>query len=130
MKFLLDTHIWLWWLEDDDRLSGPVVDALSAPDARVYLSSVSAWEIAIKSQLRKLPLPEPAAVFVRSRVESSGVIMLEMTFEHALSVEGLSPHHRDPFDRLLVAQAQVEGMRLVTADAKLAAYGIDLLLVN
>lgn len=127
MKILLDTHVWLWLQSDPERVRGDVLDLLRDPSNALYLSAASGWEIAIKYALGKLPLPEPPATYVPSRLEISGVTSLPVTMRHALRVEGLPAHHRDPFDRLLVAQAQLEELTLTTADPQLRSYEVELL---
>ncbi len=126
MRFLLDTHCWLWLQMAPERISGSTMDLLGDPDNEIYLSAASAWEIAIKNSLGKLPLPLPPDQYVTTRLEMSGTISLPISHQHALRVADLPFHHHDPFDRLLVAQAQLEEFALVTADRHLAAYELDL----
>lgn len=121
MKLLLDTHVWLWLQYAPERLR----DALTAvedPANELLLSAASSWEIAVKWGLGKLPLPEPPEVYVPDRMASSGVVPLPVEHAHALAVAQLPPHHRDPFDRLLVAQAIAERAAVVTADEAFRAY--------
>lgn len=125
MNLLLDTHVVLWWRADVARLPNAVRGEIVAADA-VFVSVASAWEIAIKQALGKVELPES---FARG-VERSGFARLPITFEHAEAAAQLPPLHRDPFDRMLVAQAMAEGLRLVTMDSKLAEYVADVLLVD
>jgi PIN domain nuclease of toxin-antitoxin system len=127
MRILLDTHVWLWILADPERLASATRDRLADRANDLYLSAASAWEIALKYQLGKLPLPCPPGEFVPQRLERDGVRSLAVETGHALQVCRLPPLHRDPFDRLLVAQARVEGMRLYTADEQVLAYGGDIL---
>lgn len=130
MRFLLDTHCWLWMQVSPERISAQVLDQLTDPENALFLSSASSWEIAVKWALGRLPLPQPPAEYVPRRLERQGVVGLPIQHRHALHTASLPPHHRDPFDRLLVAQAQLEELTLVTADNKLAAYeGTDLLQV-
>ena len=105
------------------------MESLSDPAQQRYLSAASAWEIAIKYAVGKLSLPEPPAVYVPERMRSSRVHGLAVTPAHALGGAALPPYHRDPFDRLLVVQAQMEGMTLITADATLARYDVRMTLV-
>jgi PIN domain nuclease of toxin-antitoxin system len=124
MRILLDTQCWLWMSLSPDRFS-PRGRRLVEDRANVlYLSAASAWEIAIKYQLGKLRLPEPPAAFVPSRVAALGVQPLAIEHQHALHAGTLPPHHRDPFDRLLVAQAQVNDVPILTADALIGAYEV------
>jgi len=109
MRILLDTHCWLWMQVSPEKLSAATRALLSSATTELYLSAASSWEIAIKWSLGKLPLPEPPVHYVPGRMARQGV-------------KGLPIHHRDPFDRLLIAQAQVEKLHLLTADGQLAAY--------
>lgn len=127
MRFLLDTHVWLRLQVSRSRVSEDVRVQLAEPSAQLLLSAVSSWEIAIKHALGKLPLPEPPETYVPSRMRHDGVEGLAVTHLHALRVAGLPPHHSDPFDRLLVAQAQLENLVLVTADAKIEQYDVSVL---
>ena len=127
MRLLLDTHVWLWLLDDPARLAPEVRDACGDEGAELHWSSVCAWEMAVKHGLGKLRLPVPPGEYVSSRVAASGAHALPITHDHALRVADLPPHHRDPFDRLLVAQAQVEHMTLVTTDPQVKRYDVALL---
>ena len=124
MKFLLDTHCWLWLQTERRRFDQGLLETLADPASERYLSAASAWEIAIKYAVGKLPLPEPPAIYVPERMRLSRFEGLAITPAHALAVAVLPQHHRDPFDRVLVAQAQVEGLTLVTADAILERYDV------
>ena len=127
MRFLLDTHVLLWlWLEPE-RVRPDVIDAVTDAANDVLLSVASAWEISIKSELGKLALPGPAARWLPAKSASSGIRVLPIEIDHALRAGALPPHHRDPFDRMLVAQAIVERMLLVTADEAIIPYGPPLL---
>lgn len=128
-RFLLDTHVWLWLLAEPTRVSAAVLDQLADEDNVLLLSAASSWEIAIKFELGKLPLPQPPEVFVPDRMQRSGVAAVRVEHAHALRVAKLPAHHRDPFDRLLVAQAQLLDAVLVTNDDQLAAYDVELLSV-
>ena len=129
MRLLLDTHVWLWMLVSPTRLPEAARDQLGDRENELYLSAASTWEIAIKYRLGKLPLPEPPHQFVPPRLSRDGVIALPVEHAHTLAVAELPLHHDDPFDRLLVAQAQLEQMTLVSADAVMARYEVDLLAV-
>jgi PIN domain nuclease of toxin-antitoxin system len=111
---------------EPERLSEPTQQALRDPASDLYLSVASVWEIAIKFAAGRLQLPEPPAEFVAQRLEEDKVRVLSILLGHALRAGELPPHHRDPFDRLLVAQAQIEGLTLLTADRELAAYDVQL----
>ena len=130
MRFLLDTNCWLWAVSAPERLRNTGGDLIADADNTVVFSAVSALEIAIKVSLGKLKLPEHASDFVTSRVEALRMTVLPVYVSHALRVASLPRHHGDPFDRLLVAQSQIEKLPLMTADHALAAYGIDIIWVG
>jgi PIN domain nuclease of toxin-antitoxin system len=111
------------------RLSQQTRALLQDPENQLFLSAASSWEIAIKYALGKLPLPLPPVEYVLSRMETSGTSPLPVQHSHALHAGGLPFHHADPFDRLLIAQAQLEGLRILTADGQFEAYEVDLLWV-
>ena len=117
-RLLLDTHVFLWWKENNPRLSLPAREAIATAEL-VFVSAASAWEIAIKSRLGKVRLPRPFS----EGVEDSGFIELPIRFEHAAAVELLPDHHTDPFDRMLLAQAVVEKLVVVTHDHAMEPYG-------
>ena len=127
MRLLLDTHAFLWWCANDSRLSQAALHAIADADNEVSVSAVNGWEISIKARLGKLPLPDPPRIFMNKMLERHAFGVLPITLTHALAEFDLPTHHNDPFDRLLVAQAQVEGLTLVTDDGKLQMYGVDLL---
>lgn len=124
---LLDTHCWLWLQVRPERLGAASLARLQEPGVELFLSAASAWEIALKHSVGKLPLSDPPVRYVPERMLSSGVAALSVTHEHALHVATLPLHHVDPFDRLLIAQAQLERLTLLTADRQLAPYDVDLL---
>ena len=126
MKLLLDTPCWLWMQASPEHFSSRAREMLDDPDNVLLLSPVSAWEIATKYALGRLTLPIPPAEYVPSRMKSSGVAALPLQHSHALQVASLPWHHQDPFDRLLVAQAQVEGLPILSAERRLAAYDVQL----
>ncbi|MDQ8043402.1 MAG: type II toxin-antitoxin system VapC family toxin [Solirubrobacteraceae bacterium] len=128
MKLLLDTHVFLWLQTDPDRL-GTHLATVADPANELLLSAASSWELAIKVALGKLELPVPVEQYVPSRAREIGATLVAIEHDHALRVAGLPPLHRDPFDRLLVAQAAALGATLLTADAAVAAYpgGIQLI---
>jgi len=128
MRFLLDTHAWLWWLSDDERrLNARSRQALSDPANTLLFSAASSWEIAIKYALKKLELPEPPARYVPERLARQGMTPLPVEHSHALRVSELPRLHSDPFDRLLIAQAQLEKATIVTGDPSFALYDVDIL---
>lgn len=123
MKLLLDTHVLLWWLASPEALAPPALKAISNPTNEVYVSAASLWEMSIKQTLGKLSLPgNPVEV-----LESMGFTMLDISAEHGWRAGDLPPHHKDPFDRMLVAQADIESMVLVTRDTHIPRYGIPIL---
>ena len=123
MNLLLDTCVLLWWLDDPDLLSKEASTAIKEPDNKIIVSVVSAWEIAIKKALGKLESPEN----LKEVIIDSGFELMPIDYEHAWHVKDLLLHHKDPFDRLLVAQATVENLMLVTRDSKLKPYNVPIL---
>ena len=121
MNLLLDTHVLIWW-DEGRRLAAEARRAIADADS-VYVSAASAWEVAIKTGLGRL---RPIRT-VEQAVDESGFLELPVTFRHAERVGKLPPHHRDPFDRLLIAQAEVEELTLVTRDAVFARYGVGVI---
>jgi len=126
-RLVVDTHCWLWISAEPERFSFRASLILRDPRVELLVSAVVAWEIAIKVQIGKLDLPEPPAEYMARRLERHGATELAVEHAHALRVGELPLHHRDPFDRLLVAQAQLLGAPLLTADQALAAYDVDIL---
>lgn len=126
MRLLLDTQSWLWMQVNPERFHPDVRDLLVDETNDLVLSAASSWEIAIKYALGKLPLPEPPRDYVVSRMRYGGVEPLPISHTHALQVADLPPHHRDPFDRLLVAQSQLEKLSLLTSDAIFEHYDVPL----
>ena len=124
MKLLLDTHAALWWIADDKRLSGPARRAIAKPTAVRQLSIASAWELAIKSSLGKLKLPHAVGRFLGEHLPINRIEMLAMTVPDLAHVEVLPFHHRDPFDRLLAAQALERDLAIVSADPVFERYGV------
>lgn len=127
MKLLLDTQVWLWAISGDSRLGARARATLSAQKNQVFFSAASAWEIAIKVRLGKLTLPDEPERFVSARLTRDRIDPLVVDVRHALRVASLPEIHRDPFDRLLIAQAQVEDLPLLTADSALQGYDITLI---
>lgn len=124
---LVDTHVWLWLNGSVERLSADALELLSSPETEVYLSAASAWEIGIKHNSGRLILPLPPDEYIASRLTDNGISPLPIHHGHALRAASLPFHHRDPFDRMLVAQAQVEGFKLMTADRVLVQYDVEIL---
>lgn len=127
MRVLLDTQVGLWMLGAPDRLNDAARRLVEDTTTTVLLSAASSWEIAIKWALGKLELPEPPEDYVPDRIRSSGVTPLPIEHSHALGVARLEAHHRDPFDRLLVAQASAESLPILTADPVLGRYRVDVI---
>lgn len=127
MKVLVDTQCWLWMASAPEKLSAHARELVLTTANELYLSSASAWEISIKYALGKLQLPEPPGRYVPSRVHTLRTWTLPIDQEHALRVASLPPHHRDPFDRLLVAQAQVEDLPILTADPVFDRYDVTVI---
>jgi PIN domain nuclease of toxin-antitoxin system len=123
MKLLLDTHILIWWLSQEQRLSQPEIDLISDSDNFIFVSAATAWEIAVKKMIGKLESPDdlPAALAINNFLE------LPITIEHSQKVYQLPLHHNDPFDRIMVAQAMSEDLTFMTRDAKIALYDIKII---
>ena len=127
MRLLLDTHVFLWYITADPKL--PVNFRLSSQDPanEVYLSVASVWEAVIKYHLGKLPLPAPPADYLPRQRDAHGIVSLPIDEDAMAHLAGLAPLHRDPFDRLLVAQALQHGLTIATVDPDVAAYSVPLL---
>jgi PIN domain nuclease of toxin-antitoxin system len=126
-RYLIDTHVWLWLQADPDRLSDETRAIVQDVRNGILFSAVSAWEIAIKYRLGKLALPEPPASYVPDRMRRSGTSPLPVDHAHTLKTADLPDHHRDPFDRVLIAQAQLLDLTIITADDQLTAYDVAVL---
>jgi PIN domain nuclease of toxin-antitoxin system len=120
VNLLLDTHALLWWLMASPRLSDRARDAIAEPRNQVHVSIATAWEIAIKRSIGRLRVTED----ITADLAADAFELLSIELAHIAALERLPHHHRDPFDRMLVAQAMVEGMRLVSGDANIARYGV------
>ncbi|OQX08611.1 MAG: twitching motility protein PilT [Desulfobulbaceae bacterium A2] len=126
-RLLLDTHVFLWWVNDDPKLTAVARLAIADANNACYLSLASCWEMAIKSSLGRLQLAKPVARFVTEQLATNGFTLLNIDLRHATKVEKLPFHHRDPFDRLLISQAITEKLTLVSADSIFSGYGVNLL---
>jgi PIN domain nuclease of toxin-antitoxin system len=124
MSLLLDTHAFLWWITKSPRLSAVARAAVLSADGDVLVSAATVWEIAIKAALGKIELLDDPAVLVPDQIAQHGFTALAVDMRHALRVFSLPPLHRDPFDRMLVAQSQIEGVPIVTADPLIASYDV------
>ena len=125
MRYLVDTHVWMWLLESPDKLSPAVREAMEQAEDLV-LSVASIWELAIKAKLGKITLPSTVSAARDEFLSQAGARELAIHSAHALAAADLPPLHRDPFDRLLIAQAQLEHLTLVTADETIRTYGLPL----
>jgi len=123
MRLLLDTSTLLWWLDGDPKLGAAARAAIATPENEVFVSSASAWEISVKRTSGKLDAPFDIA----GALERNYFIELPIEIAHAITAGELPPHHKDPFDRMLVAQAQTEDLTLVAGDAEIAKYDVELL---
>ncbi len=127
MRLLLDTQCWLWWFAQPEKLNEDAIKQIADETNEVWFSVASVWEMGIKVAIGKLPLPEQIDDYVSTRMTQLGARSLEIKVLHALRVAVLPLHHRDPFDRMLIAQAQIEDMTLVSADSTFNQYEISLL---
>lgn len=127
MNLLLDTHAFLWWITDDSRLSATARAAIAAADRAVYVSAASCWEIAINSGLGRLAFAGDPGGVVAKAMASNRFYELPVSHAHAFGLLQLPLLHRDPFDRILIAQAQLERLSLVTDDAVIRNYNVDIL---
>jgi PIN domain nuclease of toxin-antitoxin system len=124
MKILLDTHVFLWWITDSNQLSQNARSIISNPENEIFLSAASCWEMAIKASLGRLTLPEKPDSFIPAQLAENNISGLPVQLSHALAVCDLPMHHRDPFDRILVAQARLEKMTLMTSDSLISMYDV------
>ena len=124
MNLLLDTHVFLWWILDDDRLSASARASIQDPAQRVFFSVASGWEIAIKARLGKIKLPKDLDAFVAEQLATNVFEVLPILLSHALYVHKLPNHHRYPFDRMPVAQALETQMTLLTNDKAIRRYRV------
>ena len=125
MKVLIDTHVFLWWITNDPRLSPRAREIIADSANVVFLSAASGWEIAIKAKLGRLRLPDEPERFILKQLELNAIEVLPVQMSHALHVYALPDHHRDPFDRLLIAQAQLEKLPILTADPQISRYEVE-----
>jgi len=130
MKLLLDTHCWLWWITTPEELSPRVQALIKDGGNEVFLSAASSWEIVIKYAIGKLLLPEAPDRFVPPRLARDAIVPLPVNHTHALHVASLPLHHRDPFDRLLISQANIEHLPIVTVDRQFQPYDVELIWGN
>jgi len=126
MKVLLDTQAFLWLLSGDSQLSDPARKIFSNPDNEILLSVASVWEIVVKAQRGKLSFPQPAAPYIRQQIRKTCIEVLPISLAHVLRVEKLPTHHRDPFDRILLAQAVEERIPIMSTDRAFQAYPVEI----
>ena len=127
MKLLLDTHIFIWWADQPEKLSPVSLSALQDEANYLLLSVASVWEMQIKIQLGKLKLSLPLKDLLKNQQETNDLTVLPVTLTHVLALDALPFHHKDPFDRLLIAQSVEEELTIVTADSQFPAYSVKLL---
>lgn len=127
MKLLLDTHIFIWWADQPEKLSPAALSALEDEANELLLSVASVWEMQIKIQLGKLKLSLPLKELVKNQQETNDIRVSPVALTHVLALDTLPVHHKDPFDRLLIAQSIEEDVTLVTADSQFSAYSVKLL---
>jgi PIN domain nuclease of toxin-antitoxin system len=125
MTYLLDTVVWLWSLDAIDRINKRGLEILHSGEEKIYLSAATAWEVSIKAGLGKLRLPAPPRACVLSFAEKQALRSLPITQLHAVKVYDLPPHHNDPFDRLIIAQAMVENFTVLTSDRVFGKYPVE-----
>jgi PIN domain nuclease of toxin-antitoxin system len=125
VNLLLDTHSFIWFVEDNPSLSSHARILIEEPTNDIFLSIASLWEMAIKISLSKLDLSQPFDLFIPNQLLLNDITLLDITVSHTLRVATLPFHHRDPFDRLLIAQSQVEGMPVISIDSIFDAYGVN-----
>jgi PIN domain nuclease of toxin-antitoxin system len=125
MKVLIDTHVLLWGLQAEARVSPRVRSLL--PVADVWISVASLWEIIAKVQVGKLALPSPVGDYLAAKITANGISVLSLSFDHVRRLEQLPLHHRDPFDRILIAQSLQESIPLVSADPQFAKYPVEII---
>ena len=127
MKLLLDTHIFIWWADQPEKLSPAALSALEDEANELLLSVASVWEMQIKIQLGKLKLSLPLKELVKNQQEINDLTVSPVALTHVLALDALPFHHKDPFDRLLIAQSIAEGLTIVTADSQFSTYSVKLL---
>lgn len=124
MKYLLDTHAFLWWITNEKRLPETVSKVISNGNNQLFLSAASCWEIVIKAKLGKIELPAKADIFIADQLVDNTIQSLPILASHALHIFNLPNHHRDPFDRMIVAQSQLEKLPIITSDSLIAKYDV------
>jgi PIN domain nuclease of toxin-antitoxin system len=127
MRLLLDTHAFLWFITGDPKLSSTAERAIRDGTNELLLSVASVWEMAIKVRLDRLPIPQPLDSFVPRQLEINRISLLPIELQHTFEIARLPLHHRDPFDRLLIGQAMVETIPIISADDAFASYEVEVM---
>ena len=127
MRVLLDTHAFLWWISADRRLPARARKLIADGRNELFFSAASGWEIAVKASLGRIQLPAPIDRFLSEQLSLNGIAALPIQMSHALGVHGLPFLHRDPFDRMLVVQAQMEKLGILTRDPQISQYDVETL---
>lgn len=122
-RLLLDTHVFIWWMSGSANLGSMAIKQISDPENKVFISAVSVWEMMIKRQLGKLECPDN----LDSIIEELGFEQLDISAQHAVQTDHLPMHHKDPFDRMLIAQSQVDGLQIITKDERFSDYQVSLI---
>ena len=125
MKVLIDTHVFIWWTGDIKKLSSRVHDLLIDPNTEVVLSVVSIWEMQIKSSLGKIQFKMPLPELVNDEISRNKIELLPLSLSHIYALSALAQHHRDPFDRILIAQSMEADLQIISIDQKFDAYGVQ-----
>ncbi len=128
MKLLLDTCCWLWWLSDTSKLSPQQLKAIANRRNQLFLSTASIWEIGIKVNSNKLTIPQPLDKLIEKQCPIDNIVILDIKAHHAIKAGDLPLHHKDPFDRMIIAQATCEHLTLITSDKIFQKYDVSLLL--
>lgn len=122
MNYLIDTHIFIWWACEPERISGKTASLIQNRDNNLYFSTASSWEVQIKASLGKITFKEGWRTLLNREMEKNGFFILPVTLEHTFALEKLPPLHKDPFDRMLMAQAMAEGLTIITEDRFIRQY--------
>ena len=125
--YLIDTHCWLWWHIEPDRLASQTLELIENAETVIFFSVVSAWEIIIKYNLKKLRLPLSPSLYINKRLEISYMEVMPVHLAHVLQLEKLPDYHKDPFDRLLIAQAVTENLTVITCDHQFRQYDVKII---
>ena len=125
MKVLLDTHAFLWWITDSPKLSARARKVIQDSNNELFFSAASGWEIAIKAQLGRLQLPDNLEQFIMEQLSLNAILVLPIQLHHALRVYTLPQYHRDPFDRIIVAQSQIENLPILTTGTQITPYTVE-----